>query len=295
MAHREEDSPSDLHADEFYFSALFDDETTPLIPVSDDRYAEELQFQEALMNALTTTSQTAPSSSSSSFPPPPPPPLPSPSLCVASSSKSVIEVTIATKTEPVEFATEEEEEEEEEEEAPPIICEICAEAREIDQMFRNQRCHHSFCSECITNQVAAKIQENITVVPCLGLNCRGVLELETCRSMLPKDLIERWDDAMCEAFLLAAEKFYCPYRDCAAMMLDENGREEIRESECPFCHRLFCAMCRVPWHPGVGCEEYQSLNEDERGREDLLVRELANQKKWRRCPRCRFYVEKREG
>ncbi|PNX78649.1 putative E3 ubiquitin-protein ligase RNF217-like protein, partial [Trifolium pratense] len=45
----------------------------------------------------------------------------------------------------------------------------------------------------------------------------------------------------------------------------------------------------------IGCEEYQKLNVDERGREDLLVRELANQKKWKRCPRCRFYVEKNEG
>ncbi|RHN82084.1 putative E3 ubiquitin ligase RBR family [Medicago truncatula] len=37
------------------------------------------------------------------------------------------------------------------------------------------------------------------------------------------------------------------------------------------------------------------MNVDERGREDLLVRELANKKKWKRCPRCRFYVEKNDG
>jgi E3 ubiquitin-protein ligase RNF144 len=51
----------------------------------------------------------------------------------------------------------------------------------------------------------------------------------------------------------------------------------------PFCHRLFCAWCHVPWHHGVACEEFQKLNVDERENEDLLLlRELANQKKMAR-------------
>lgn len=113
---------------------------------------------------------------------------------------------------------------------------------------------------------------------------------------IPKEVIDRWDDALCGAFLLIVPKLYCPFKDCFVMLLDENkGGEEIRESECPFCHRLFCARCHVPWHPSVGCEEFQKLNMDERGIQDLLVRELANQKKWKRCPQCKFYVEKIEG
>ncbi|PNY02504.1 putative E3 ubiquitin-protein ligase RNF144A-like protein [Trifolium pratense] len=166
-------------------------------------------------------------------------------------------------------------------------------------MFKNQRCYHSFCSECVIKQVATKIQDKISIVSCPGLNCKGVLDLESCRSLLPKELIDKWNDSLCESLFITVPKFYCPFKDCSAMLLDENeggGEEEyIRESECPFCHRLFCARCHVPWHPGIGCEEYQKLNVDERGREDLLVRELANQKKWRRCPKCKFYVEKNEG
>ncbi|XLR45127.1 hypothetical protein S83_029787 [Arachis hypogaea] len=55
------------------------------------------------------------------------------------------------------------------------------------------------------------------------------------------------------------------------------------------------AWCGVPWHTDVACEELQSLNEDERGRDDLLLRDLAGQKKWNRCPRYKLYVEKTEG
>jgi E3 ubiquitin-protein ligase RNF144 len=144
--------------------------------------------------------------------------------------------------------------------------------------------------------VETKINEKIANVSCPGLNCKGVIELESCISLLPKDLFDKWNDALCEALFCSVPKFYCPFKDCSAMLLDENeGVEDIRESECPFCHRLFCARCHVPWHPGIGCEEYQKLNVDERGSDDLVVRELANQKKWRRCPTCKFYVEKNGG
>lgn len=79
------------------------------------------------------------------------------------------------------------------------------------------------------------------------------------------------------------------------LVYENDGETVISESECPFCHRLFCAQCYVPWHPGVNCEEYQRLNVDERGREDLMVRELAKEKKWSRCPHCKYYVERTEG
>jgi E3 ubiquitin-protein ligase RNF144 len=273
--------------DDFYFSVVSDDETDPNVPVSDDKYAEALQFQETLLSSLIISQQNPFSSSSSSLP------------CVASSSTlppSLLCVASSSKTIHVDTVHIEEEEEADDESSSMIICEICAEPKTTDEMFRNQLCYHSFCTECVVKQVATKIQDNITNVSCPGLNCKGLLELESCRSLLPKELIDRWDDALCEALLLTVPKFYCPFKDCSAMLLDENeGVEDIRESECPFCHRLFCARCHVNWHPGIGCEEYQKLNADERGREDLLVRELANQKKWKRCPRCRYYVEKRDG
>ncbi|KAL5542618.1 hypothetical protein UlMin_010328 [Ulmus minor] len=182
-----------------------------------------------------------------------------------------------------------------------IFCEICAERKETDQIFNNDRCRHTYCSDCIGKHVATRLQESLNVVSCPGLDCKGVhvLELEACQSFLPKEVIERWNDALCEALLLSCERFYCPFRDCSAVLFSEKDGEDseevIMESECPICHRLFCAQCLVPWHPGVGCEEFQRLNEDERGRDDLMVRELAKEKNWKRCPRCKYYVEKTEG
>ncbi|XP_012852686.1 PREDICTED: probable E3 ubiquitin-protein ligase RNF217 [Erythranthe guttata] len=74
-----------------------------------------------------------------------------------------------------------------------------------------------------------------------------------------------------------------------------DGGGDVREAECPFCNRLFCARCSVTWHSGVDCEEFSKLRFDERGREDRMVHELAKKNQWQRCPRCKFFVERKEG
>ena len=76
------------------------------------------------------------------------------------------------------------------------FCEICMGRKDSDQMFKTESCVHSFCSDCIGKHVTTKIQESITVVTCPGLDCKGVIELDACRAMLTKDVLDRWDEAL---------------------------------------------------------------------------------------------------
>ncbi|KAJ6944332.1 hypothetical protein NC652_009664 [Populus alba x Populus x berolinensis] len=262
--------------DDFYFSALFDEEQEgggggEIFEVSDDRYAEELQFQEALMGSVIVSQMknNGPSSMMVEG---------TPVLLRISDQpmqKEIIQSGAA--------------------ESSLSFCEICVERKENEQMFKTESCVHSFCNDCISRHVAAKVQYGARIVICPGLNCRAVLDLDTCRPILTRVVIDLWEDALCEEVIDASQRFYCPFKDCSALLIDDNEDEAIRESECPFCHRLFCALCSVPWHSGIECEEFQRLNEDERGREDLMLRELAKDKKWSRCPQCKFYVERTAG
>jgi E3 ubiquitin-protein ligase RNF144 len=262
--------------DDFYFSALFDEEQEgggggEIFEVSDDRYAEELQFQEALMGSVIVSrmKNNGPSSMMIEG---------TPVLQRISDQpmqKEIIQPGAAGSS--------------------LSFCDICVEKKENDQMFETESCVHSFCNDCISRHVAAKVQYGTTIVACPGLNCRAVLDLDTCRPILTRVVIDLWEDALCEEVINASQRFYCPFKDCSALLIDDNEGEAIIESECPFCHRLFCALCSVPWHSGIECEEFQRLNEDERGREDLMLRELANDKKWSRCLQCKFYVERTEG
>ncbi|XP_015955045.1 E3 ubiquitin-protein ligase RSL1 [Arachis duranensis] len=178
--------------------------------------------------------------------------------------------------------------------APPFICKICTETKSLVESFCVTGCHHSYCNDCVILYVGSKLQENVINIRCPVPGCKGLLELEDCREILPKEVFDRWGMAMCEAVVVEGERFYCPFKDCSALMIND-GRELVRQSECPNCRRLFCAQCKVAWHDGIGCDEFQTLNKDEREKEDIMLMNLAKTKKWRRCPMCKYYVEKSEG
>ncbi|KAF8030048.1 hypothetical protein BT93_E2467 [Corymbia citriodora subsp. variegata] len=182
-------------------------------------------------------------------------------------------------------------------ESSKSFCEICAERKEAEEMFRIRTvCSHTFCSLCISRHVETKVLDNVTTIKCPGLECEGVLQIDSCRQILPENVLSMWEKSLCEATFPESEKFYCPFKNCSALLIKDCDDEKvIRECECPYCHRLFCAECSVPWHAGVSCEDFQLLNEDERGQEDLILRELAKEKKWGRCPQCKFYVERTQG
>jgi len=176
----------------------------------------------------------------------------------------------------------------------PFFCEICTENKTTKEAFFITGCNHVYCSHCVVLYVRSKIEENVINVRCPVSGCSGLLEAEECRTILPVEVFDRWGKALCEALFDVNEKFYCPFPDCSALMIND-GSEAVLQSECPNCRRLFCAQCKVPWHDGIECSEFQKLNADERGKDDVMLMKLAKDQKWRRCPNCRFYVSKSEG
>ena len=130
------------------------------------------------------------------------------------------------------------------------LCMICMDGKVTSEMFTNNSCTHSFCADCISQYVATKLQENISSVKCPDPNCRDLLEPQCCRDIIPQEVFDRWGDALCQSLILRSQKFYCLYKDCSAMLLDDGG-ELVTASECQNCRRLFCARCRVSWHAGI--------------------------------------------
>ncbi|KAJ0980998.1 hypothetical protein J5N97_009253 [Dioscorea zingiberensis] len=161
-------------------------------------------------------------------------------------------------------------------------------------MFKNNNCSHAFCRACLSQHIEAKLQENIAVIKCPEVQCKAVLEPEICRDIVPIGVFEKWQSALCESMVLDAKKFYCPFEDCSMLLLDD-AEEKVAQAECPSCRRMFCAQCKVVWHAGLSCQEFQSLDPNEKGEDDLILMELAKQNKWMRCPSCKFFVEKSEG
>ncbi|KAI4312096.1 hypothetical protein MLD38_036948 [Melastoma candidum] len=162
----------------------------------------------------------------------------------------------------------------------------------------SEGCSHSFCSSCVTTHVETKILTNVAGIKCPGLGCGSVIEVGICMGFLKRTLLERWERLRCEAAFAEPQKYYCPFKDCSGMLIVDGEAGDpvrLRECECPYCHRLFCASCRVPWHWKYTCEDFKSKNANDRGSNDVPLKELAQKRKWQRCPTCKFYVERTFG
>lgn len=56
----------------------------------------------------------------------------------------------------------------------------------------------------------------------------------------------------------AADMSWCPTPDCKyAFVL---GDEDENEFHCPLCKKQYCLNCRVVFHKGQSCKEYQISN-----------------------------------
>ncbi|CAL5001798.1 unnamed protein product [Urochloa decumbens] len=180
-------------------------------------------------------------------------------------------------------------------------CSICMEPMAPGAAHRGgASCAHAFCRACLSGHVRAKLESGGAaggaVVRCPDASCAGALDPELCRGALPSEVFERWCRALCESLFLGARRTYCPFPDCSEMMVADEGGECVTQSECQVCRRLFCARCRVaPWHAGVTCDEYQRRAKKDSGREDMMLLEMAEEMRWKRCPKCQFFVDKIDG
>jgi E3 ubiquitin-protein ligase RNF144 len=169
-------------------------------------------------------------------------------------------------------------------------CKICRETKTMDDAFYLSGCSHSYCSDCVVSYIRYKLEHKIINIMCPVPGCRGWFEPEFCRSILPTEVFERWDKALCEDLFNVREKFYCPFADCSALLIND-GKEAVGKLECPNCNRMICAQCKVRWHEGIKCKEFMKLNRGDKGK-DVMLTKFAKNMRWRQCPKCKFYVAK---
>lgn len=184
-----------------------------------------------------------------------------------------------------------------------FICDLCSESMPLKGSFKVNGCTHFYCKECIVKFIVSKLQYNVTDIMCPAQGCRGKLDPEYCRAILPKTVFDRWGYALCQNLIVGSEAekhLYCPFNDCSALLIHdevpeaEGSRWKWPHYECPHCWREFCASCKAPWHSEINCAEFQKLMGN-KGHEEKMVKELADILKWMRCPKCKTYVEKTYG
>jgi len=151
------------------------------------------------------------------------------------------------------------------------------------------QCGHAFCHACLNHYVTLKIRERTAPIRCCALKCPEHLSCALVRQVVGEALASDHEMHLAEAAM--KNKIYCPFPNCGAAYDLEEGVAEVR---CLECNRSFCGTCRVPWHEGYTCKEFNKLPEHLRTPEDAAFMRMAEKKHWRRCPSCRNIISKHE-
>ncbi|CAN1145572.1 E3 ubiquitin-protein ligase RSL1 [Linum perenne] len=176
-------------------------------------------------------------------------------------------------------------------------CVICLEDTDVKHMFAVDGCSHRFCFSCMKQHVEVKLLHGM-VPKCPSDGCKTELEVGSCQKFLTPKLIETMHLRIKEASIPAAEKVYCPYPKCSALMSRKDvfeffGSERTSTRKCLKCHGLFCINCKVPWHSGMDCDLYKKVNPNPS--EDTKLKSLASMNLWRQCMKCNHMIELAEG
>lgn len=172
-----------------------------------------------------------------------------------------------------------------------FTCEICFEPV-LNKFYRCS--HHIFCTDCITSYIQFKLRDhNIGHIRCPGPSCHvHFLDPFDWAPLVSPELFVRWCDVLCQAAVIDSDSTcYCPYRDCNEVILNECGGTP-KKSMCPSCKHWLCFQCKRVWHAQSGCEEGWELYVDQ---DDVETGLLVDQRKWMRCPRCKYIVESTGG
>uniref|UniRef100_A0A803KQW0 ARID domain-containing protein n=1 Tax=Chenopodium quinoa TaxID=63459 RepID=A0A803KQW0_CHEQI len=118
---------------------------------------------------------------------------------------------------------------------------------------------------------AFKVLENITSIKCPDVGCKMEIEFDCCINIIPKLVLDRWEESLSKSMILSSTSLYCPFKDCSAALLEaeegscgeEAGVEKSTKvkAECPHCQRKFCTKCMVAWHDGMDCEAFEKLED----------------------------------
>ncbi|KAG8902805.1 hypothetical protein FRB99_004104 [Tulasnella sp. 403] len=153
---------------------------------------------------------------------------------------------------------------------------------------------HQYCLDCMTNYIRVKLEaadgDGGGVFPIRCPECPIEVEWEmdtdTATKVLGQDLLDVWHF---QKLLASVAKFYCPNPTCSCP-IEATDDLTITLTQCPACQVDMCYKCKTLWHPGVSCRDNMNPPSEEQ-----LLRRLANENHWRRCPKCKILVERTAG
>ncbi|KAM0872534.1 hypothetical protein ACQ4PT_038653 [Festuca glaucescens] len=187
-------------------------------------------------------------------------------------------------------------------EVPAFDCGICMDTLPVFDLFHGLPCKHKFCAPCMTTYVEGRIRSSELPIPCPDPTCgrgddddgggRGELHPEKCKKAIDYGAFVDWGARLTESAIAPGRRAYCPNRRCG-IPLETSGDAVPARALCLACGYALCATCGMEWSSDDGAG--LGAHDCARGPDAMLLRKLARDSRWKRCPSCKMYVERIDG
>lgn len=179
-------------------------------------------------------------------------------------------------------------------ECPGCLCEV------VDPTTLT--CGHSYCSKCLTSYLQSQSQNRIPDCLCFfrrgGTPCNKPISHQLIRKLLKPEEEERLFRAIYLAYVHSRPQqfLHCPTPDCPTIYRPNlspsgNGADNENILRCPTCFVKICASCRVEYHEGTSCTDYQLQVKTELA----IIDQWKDELDIRDCPSCKMGLQKLEG
>lgn len=137
---------------------------------------------------------------------------------------------------------------------------------------------HTYCRPCLVGLFTSALVDTSLFPPRC---CKVPLPLETCRAVLPKELVKDFDLKIEE--LATPNPTYCSKAQCAKFIRAKEVKAET--GTCAFCQETTCTRCKCAAHKGL-CPSDPHVQ---------LLMDFASRSRWQQCTKCKNMVELATG
>ena len=190
---------------------------------------------------------------------------------------------------------------EDDEQQKEFNCKICMEFFEDDEEnelpFCLTHCENVFHENCLKTYLELQIKDAKLPILCPDAACKVEIADGDLKDLLPMETYQKYTDfALNHAVDNQNDISWCPTADCQyAFVFNANDGEDSEEAQlhCPMCAKHYCLNCRVLFHEGMSCKEYQVDSREDAN--DLAFMKMVKGKKFKQCTKCKYFVEKSMG
>ncbi|KAL4439317.1 hypothetical protein ABPG74_016980 [Tetrahymena malaccensis] len=170
-------------------------------------------------------------------------------------------------------------------------CEICCENM-TNSLYLPLSCDHIFHKKCLSQYFNTQISEKKFPINCPSSTCNLPVQQYDLEEVLNVDEFQKYEQFCLQNYIDSNqdEMSWCLTPNCGYAFILVSGQYSL---DCPKCMKSYCLNCKCEYHKNQTCQEYKiSKNFTE---DDQKLEQLAIDQKFKKCSKCKMWVEKNQG